>query len=292
MDMTETELVVLSACETGLGEAQAGEGVFGLQRAFVIAGARTLLISLWTVPDRSTQELMIDFYERVLAGQHCAEALRDAQLALRKRHPSPIDWGAFICLGNPGPLSFIIPHTNAVIMRNKHARLLDDLDSPDRSMEKEAGLKLVADGEGAIDDLLQSAHEINFRLLTNRGVSSEADIVALNRRIRLLGKIGSTRGIGMIAAALADAADGVAALEAQIVELKSSRRDSPALARARERKSALDSLRRTAFRALVRFGDAAAPTMNANANRVSPPARKEILRVLGRLSWKRFLRGS
>ncbi|NER82554.1 MAG: CHAT domain-containing protein, partial [Leptolyngbya sp. SIO1D8] len=76
MNLLSTEMVVLSACETGLGEVQTGEGVFGLRRAFVLAGAKTLVMSLWKVPDRQTQMLMEDFYERILAGHPRSEALR------------------------------------------------------------------------------------------------------------------------------------------------------------------------------------------------------------------------
>jgi CHAT domain-containing protein len=104
MDLLDTELVVLSACETGLGQVHVGEGVFGLRRAFAVAGARTLVMSLWKVPDEQTQELMVDFYSRILAGEGRAEALRQAQQALRLKHPDPYFWGAFICQGDPGPL--------------------------------------------------------------------------------------------------------------------------------------------------------------------------------------------
>ena len=104
LDLLDTDLVVLSACETGLGEIHVGEGVFGLRRAFVLAGAKTLVMSLWKVPDQQTQELMVDFYGRVLAGQGLADALREAQLALSAKYPDPLYWGAFICQGNPGPL--------------------------------------------------------------------------------------------------------------------------------------------------------------------------------------------
>jgi CHAT domain-containing protein len=104
LDLLATELVVLSACETGLGEVRTGEGVFGLRRAFVLAGAKTLVMSLWKVPDEQTRELMEDFYRRILAGEPRAEALRQAQLEMKKKYPDPFYWGAFICQGDPGPL--------------------------------------------------------------------------------------------------------------------------------------------------------------------------------------------
>jgi CHAT domain-containing protein len=104
LNLLTTELVVLSACDTGLGDIQAGEGVFGLQRAFVLAGAKTVVMSLWKVPDRATQELMKNFYERILDGQGRADALRAAQRKLKERYPSPRYWGAFICQGDPSSL--------------------------------------------------------------------------------------------------------------------------------------------------------------------------------------------
>ncbi|MCI0353344.1 MAG: CHAT domain-containing protein [Acidobacteriales bacterium] len=104
MDLLATELAVLSACETGLGEVRTGEGVFGLRRAFVLAGAKTLVMSLWKVPDEQTRELMEDFYRRILAGEPRAEALREARLAMKRKYPEPYYWGAFICQGDPSPL--------------------------------------------------------------------------------------------------------------------------------------------------------------------------------------------
>jgi superkiller protein 3 len=109
LDLPATELVVLSACETGLGQVKVGEGILGLRRAFVLAGARTLVMSLWKVPDDATRELMEDFYQRLKAGEGRAEALRHAQLTLKAKYPDPLCWGAFICQGDPSPLDMAGP---------------------------------------------------------------------------------------------------------------------------------------------------------------------------------------
>ncbi|HYG02748.1 MAG TPA: CHAT domain-containing protein, partial [Chryseosolibacter sp.] len=99
LDLTQTELVVLSACETGLGEVKNGEGVYGLQRAIIVAGASNLLMSLWKVDDAATAQLMITLYND-LAVKGSRTAFRDAQLSLRKEYPHPFFWGAFVMLGN------------------------------------------------------------------------------------------------------------------------------------------------------------------------------------------------
>ena len=85
LDLTETELVVLSACETGLGEIRTGEGVFGLRRAFMLAGAKTLVMSLWKVADLTTPIIMGRFYDNLLNKKLPRdESLREAQLYLRE----------------------------------------------------------------------------------------------------------------------------------------------------------------------------------------------------------------
>lgn len=93
------DLVVLSACDTGLGRVS-GDGVAGLSRAFLAAGVPSVLVSLWKVPDAPTSELMIAFYQNLKNNVHDpAQALQQAMLTLQKKYPNPLDWAAFVLMG-------------------------------------------------------------------------------------------------------------------------------------------------------------------------------------------------
>lgn len=100
LDLSRTQLVVLSACESGLGDIENGEGVYGLQRAFMVAGARNIITSLTKVDDAATSELMVHFYKKFTETNRVSESLKYAQLKLREKYKEPKVWGAFILTGN------------------------------------------------------------------------------------------------------------------------------------------------------------------------------------------------
>lgn len=94
LDLSSCQLVVLSACETGLGDIKGSEGVFGLQRAFKMAGVKNIIMSLWEIPDAQTSELMTSFYSYCFAGKSVHDALQAAQTDMRKKYP-PYYWAGF-----------------------------------------------------------------------------------------------------------------------------------------------------------------------------------------------------
>jgi CHAT domain-containing protein len=101
MMLDSTQLVVLSACETGLGEYHNGEGIYGLQAALRSAGVRFVVMSLWKVDDNATQQLMTNFYKAwINSPSDPRAAFRKAQQELRKSFPDPYFWGAFVMTGN------------------------------------------------------------------------------------------------------------------------------------------------------------------------------------------------
>lgn len=99
MRLEGTEMVIMSACETGQGDVKAGEGVYGLQRAFQIAGAKAVIMSLWTVSDQATQELMSLFYKNYVQTKDKVKAFKQAQQQLKLKFKEPYYWGAFVMVG-------------------------------------------------------------------------------------------------------------------------------------------------------------------------------------------------
>ncbi|WP_438042494.1 CHAT domain-containing protein [Sorangium sp. So ce128] len=104
LDLHGTQLVVLSACETGLGEVPRGDGVYGLRRALLLAGAETQVMSLWKVGDMATRDLMTSYYAALARGGGRSEALRSAQLQIRRERPHPHAWAGFITSGEGAAL--------------------------------------------------------------------------------------------------------------------------------------------------------------------------------------------
>jgi CHAT domain-containing protein len=93
------EIVVLSACRTGLGRLLQGEGIIGMGRALFYAGAGSLVLSLWPVADDSTADLMVAFYAALREGLQPAEALRSAKLITQRTYDDPFNWAPFILVG-------------------------------------------------------------------------------------------------------------------------------------------------------------------------------------------------
>lgn len=98
MDLSDTELVVLSACDTGLGDCESIDGVYGLSRAFKIAGAHTIVLTLWKVNDLVTKEFMCEFYGQIKEGLEYHEAFRIAQKKLRLKYQDPLLWAPFVII--------------------------------------------------------------------------------------------------------------------------------------------------------------------------------------------------
>ena len=108
LKLTNTDLIVLSACDTGLGNVPRSQGVVGLRRAFQEAGARSIVMSLWEVPDKETKDLMVQFYQKLYNGKSKIESIHEASLDVmravksKKGTTHPFYWGGFILSGDPG----------------------------------------------------------------------------------------------------------------------------------------------------------------------------------------------
>ncbi|MCU0429873.1 MAG: CHAT domain-containing protein [Cytophagaceae bacterium] len=98
LSLDHTEIAIISACETGLGEVKNGEGVYGLQRAFLVAGVDALMMSLWKVNDETTQKLMTSFYKFYLSNADKQKAFKAAMAELKAQYKDPYYWGAFVLI--------------------------------------------------------------------------------------------------------------------------------------------------------------------------------------------------
>jgi CHAT domain-containing protein len=107
IDLQGTQLVVLSACDTGNGQVRSGEGIYGMRRAFALAGTRSQLVTLWKIPDEITSELVVDYYKRLLSGEGRAVALTGTERDWIAAHPNlrhPYYWAAFQLVGDWTPI--------------------------------------------------------------------------------------------------------------------------------------------------------------------------------------------
>ena len=100
LNLFNTKLVVLSACETGLGEIIPGEGLYGLKRALLRAGAQNIITSLWKVDDDATMQFMTSFYTQLATSKNLPDAFQQAMLQLKEKYPQPYYWGAFVLTQN------------------------------------------------------------------------------------------------------------------------------------------------------------------------------------------------
>jgi CHAT domain-containing protein len=119
LDLWGTKLVVLSACETGIGDIQKGEGVYGLRRAIGIAGAESQVMSLWKVRDKATRDLMVAYYARLILGEGRAEGLRRVQVEMlySTQWSHPFYWASFIHSGDWTPIEELQPDLSVQGMR-------------------------------------------------------------------------------------------------------------------------------------------------------------------------------
>ena len=156
IDARGTELAVLSACDTGLGDIEFGEGVMGMGRAFALSGCRSLVLSLWKVSDDHTRDLMAAFYRALLDGCPRDVALHKAQQDLRSRFPQPYFWGAFICQGQTGPIPALLEMGNKQ-KRLDAAHVALQPGAPPRDLTEDRGLAAQLAGSGRVADALSLA---------------------------------------------------------------------------------------------------------------------------------------
>ncbi len=153
INLMRTDVVTLSACQTGLGDVLSGDGVHGLQRAFTAAGARTVVCSLWEVPDKPTRTLFTRFYEEIFVKKRPrGEALRDVIRELAREYPlNPIAWGGFVLCGDDD----VLTRHHPVRSLNLASAVLDNRKPPRKSPAQKVeeriaeGRRLMRGGDAA-----------------------------------------------------------------------------------------------------------------------------------------------
>ena len=215
LDLAGTEVVSLSACDTGRGHTLPVQGTFGLPRSFLLAGARSVLASQWQVPDDPTRLLMVTFYRRLLAGASRADALRFAQAEVRREHPHPNDWAGFVLIGDSAPLpAELLSRMQAASAGELNALRREwagDLYAADRHAEAEPVLQaLVAAGDTDAIGLL-----VSTLLALQRPDEARAVLTTVTDRPRFAGALGlllyaddPVRAEPLLAAALANCEHG------------------------------------------------------------------------------------
>jgi tetratricopeptide (TPR) repeat protein len=193
-DFMRTDLVTLSACQTGLGDVARGDGVHGLQRAFLSAGARTVICSLWEVPDRPTKELFTRFYARVLAEEPRGQAFHRTVRELAAAYPRhPIAWGGFTLVGETEKLArFTIRTLKIVSLKLPHKEAEDGSPATqaERSIDRAESQARAGDVNAAIE-------------LLTEGLRDQTIPAALRARM-LYSRAGIKRKAGRLEDALAD----------------------------------------------------------------------------------------
>jgi CHAT domain-containing protein len=179
LDLRGTDLVVLSSCQSGLGDPSPGEGIQGLRRAFRAAGARTVVSSLWKVPDEATCRFMEVFYDRLLAQVPRGEALREAKKTLRDQYRNdPLFWAGFVLDGVDSPLYRFDPSRQLTFgsfsgIEFSFQEALDHI--AHRKWDKALHcLELVLDSPNANDELIASAAYEKAGVLRKSGRLKEA----------------------------------------------------------------------------------------------------------------------
>ena len=200
LDLRGTELVVLSACETGVGLVRCGEGVMGLRRAFRMAGAQSLVMSLWKIPDQETQELMVDFYTNYSESGIVSGSLRQSQVEMisKAREESgellhPFYWAAFICEGGVEDAPDFEAVSTGELISDEIAPVMQD--AGQTGVSQETPEPLVIEGAAGnllqyyelIDDYLEKGDYESAKKTVEKGIADGFE-AELEREIEIINK--------------------------------------------------------------------------------------------------------